>query len=651
MSYNVRIETRLKALSDYSDIIFVNCPHYTVQFPPAGIAYLCEALKNVGYIPKVLDINILLLQKYKPTGLTVNWEGAKCEYFWQDEIGYREMKNIIDQDIQLCAEALASSQAKVIGFSVNMLNERCTDDLVARIKGLAPDKRIIYGGFSYYHETLGKEGSDLPEAIAIGDGEETIVNYMNRIKSGGSIHGIPGLLVNDRKGWNSFIPANFSLPVDNIYWPRWKEFHIDDYAFLYPQLQIPVHPSRGCGWGRCTFCSASHSNPGYRHRKAENILEEMKYLYDNYGVTSIFLTALQVNGDYEQLDRFCDLVIESGINFILYGQFSITKHITYEFCKKLHQAGFFLISFGMESGSNGTLKKMRKGYNSQIAKNALTACHNAKIITSVNLIAGFPGETEAEFQETLSFLKKNKKVIDQLEVVPILSIHFGSELWNNPQKFGINFEHQPGEWVVEDWVSTDGKNTLEKRNKQKATILNLVQELGIGKGYAEQSLDFSKGHPKAFNEEAFRTLVTPKLSDLFPGNSAAQQQKVLILLSNFDTHVLTFISELHKAEPKVVIDMLIQPDMMMDLYSSVEGLNEIMVCNQKNFFCRFEINSDRLRILQEKRYHTVFYFFGIMPEGFYRQAKDLALKICDKQVVGVSIQGDMEICFPEEIWA
>ncbi|MCP4021930.1 MAG: radical SAM protein [Desulfobacteraceae bacterium] len=652
MSDTIKFETRLEEISKYSDILLINCPHNNIQFPPAGIAYLCEAVKNAGYVPRVLDINILLLQKYKTTGLTEHWEESKYEYLWQQEAGYKEMRAIIDRDLQLIAETIASCPAKILGFSVNMMNERCTDDLVTRVKQIAPDKRIIYGGFSYYHETLAKEISDLPEAVAVGDAEETIVKYMDQVSSDGSIHGISGLFVNDRKGKESFIPSSFSTPVDNIAWPRWKEFHLSDYTFLYPQLQMPVHSSRGCAWGRCTFCSASRSNPGYRHRTSESIFEEIKYLYDNYGVTGIFLTTLQVNGNYEQLEKLCDLIIESGIYFTPYGQFTIDKRMNDKFCKKLHQAGFLFISFGMESGSSGTLKKMRKGYNSRIAAQVLTACHNARIITSVNLIAGYPGETEEEFQETLSFIEENQNVIDQVEVVPTLSIHFGSELWSDPEKFEINFEPKPNQWIVNDWISFDGKNTFDRRTEKQKMIFDSVKRLGIGRGYVKQKLNFSEGRTHEFKETSFKGLIASKLDDLFPRDKALhlprhEHPKVLILQASSDAHLVAFISELHAARPEMVMDMLVQPG-AVEFYSSVAGINEIVVCDETNFFSSLEVNQEKLGMLKEKMYDTVIYVLGNLPEGFYRQVKGLALKICHGQVIGVNIQGNMKTYFPQK---
>ncbi len=53
------IAERLQAIDKNADILFVIAPHFNVQTPNAGVAYLCEAVKGAGYRPAVFDLNIL----------------------------------------------------------------------------------------------------------------------------------------------------------------------------------------------------------------------------------------------------------------------------------------------------------------------------------------------------------------------------------------------------------------------------------------------------------------------------------------------------------------------------------------------------------------------------------------------------------------
>ncbi len=630
------ITDRLQAIPKVADIVFVNCPHFNVQFPNSGIAYLCEALRDAGYEPAVFDFNILLLHKYKTTGLTEYWEESKSDFLWHREGGYKEMKGIFDADIRAVAEGLAAHPVKILGFSVNLMNERCTEDLVQRIKKIAPDKKIIFGGYSYYHEDLATEISTEPELVVVGDGEESIVACINYLLKGKPINGQPGIMV--RGDAKTLLPPTFTQDVDEITWPRWRDFHMDDYTFLYPTLHVPVHPSRGCGWGRCTFCSASPTNPGYRHRSAKSIFDEIKYLHETFGAAGIFLTTLQVNGDYEKLGALCDLMIEARIKVQPYGQFTIHKGMTLEVCKKLHKAGFIFITFGLESGSDAVLKMMKKGYNKKIAANVLRNCHAAGIITSVNLIIGYPGETEEHFEETCRFLKENREIIDQVEVTPTLNIQFGSGMWSEPEKFGIRFEPEEGNFIVNNWESLDGKSNLDTRSDRHTRIVKFVNDIGIGRGYAKQELDFSDGHVKEFSENIFTSIVDPECDKYLPSG----HKRVLIMRSSLHEHVISMLSILEKRKPDLEIDMLLQAD-CIELYEERIGEKNIIVYDESRFFSKYEIGKTKLQKLKDADYDTIILFYGQMSKGSYNSVIALAKAINSRQLIGIDMRGDFEV--------
>ncbi len=638
------LDDRLDSIDKNADILFVNCPHFNVQFPNAGVAYLCEALRGKGYNPAYFDFNICLLNKYRDSGLTQYWEESSSNYLWRREEGFEQMKKIFGAEIEKVATALAAAPTPVIGFTVNMMNERCADAISSRIKEMAPKKKIIYGGFSYYHREVAREISSLPDAMIIGDGEKAIIRYMECLNSGESAYGIAGLIVNDDKGWRSYVQPDFTTPVDEIDWPRWTEHSMSDYTFLYPTLHIPIHPSRGCGWGHCTFCSAAPTNPVFRHRSAQHIFEEIKYVAETFGVKGIFLTTLQVNSDYGELGRLCDLLIEADLNVKLYGQFTIHRKMTYEFCRKLNRAGFNFITFGLESGCNAVLKMMRKGYNTRAASEVLSNCHRAGIITSVNLVVGYPGETEDHVLETYEFLRENKNVINQVEVTPMLNVQYGSKMWRDPASFGIRFEHGHNEWVVENWTSIDGSNNFDMRVDRQKRLLDFVKHLGIGRGYAEQKLDFSDGHPKEFDEELFTSLIHPQARKIMP----EKVDNVLLLRSSMHSHVISFINILLKEKPDISIDMVLQND-CVETYSPLLGSGDLVVYDESAYFNINEIKPDKIEKLRGKQYHTVIFFYGQMAKGSYDGVREFALDICLHQAVGINLSGNIETFLKRDV--
>jgi len=104
----------------------------------------------------------------------------------------------------------------------------------------------------------------------------------------------------------------------------------------------------------------------------------------------------------------------------------------------MKQAGCRMISFGVESGSNYMLKKMKKGITVSDSFNAIKICNKVKIETSVSVVVGFPGETKRTILETKIFLKQlNPLFVTIFRLIPY-----------------------PGTVLFEDYLKQQGKKKL-----------------------------------------------------------------------------------------------------------------------------------------------------------------------------------------------
>ena len=92
--------------------------------------------------------------------------------------------------------------------------------------------------------------------------------------------------------------------------------------------------------------------------------------------------------------------------------------------------------FGIESGSQRILRKMKKGIDLETAKNVIHDTAKNGIRVQIFMIVDFPGETLRDFNKSVAFLEQNNQFIDQVSVS-----RFGvlpdSEISHNPQEYGI----------------------------------------------------------------------------------------------------------------------------------------------------------------------------------------------------------------------
>ena len=187
------------------------------------------------------------------------------------------------------------------------------------------------------------------------------------------------------------LPMHELLPLDRYRMPMLK----GPYSF--------VVTSRGCPAG-CTFC-IKHVSYGYRVRlrSPENIMEELWMLH-NLGIHNIHMYTDLFTVDRDQVVGLCQDILDAGLN-IRWTCNSRVDFVDEEMLRQMRQAGCWMISWGIESGSKEVLKRARKGYRQEQAEEALRWAKAAGIKNWGYFIIGLPGETEETIRQTIDFAK------------------------------------------------------------------------------------------------------------------------------------------------------------------------------------------------------------------------------------------------------
>ena len=197
-----------------------------------------------------------------------------------------------------------------------------------------------------------------------------------------------------------FIPDLDDLPL-----PLHHLLPLDDYRI--PMVKGPyafVVASRGCTAG-CKYC-IKHVSYQYsiRLRSPENIMEELREL-KRLGIHNVHMYTDLFTVSREQVMGLCDLIIQEGLD-IKWTCNSRVDYVDEEMLQRMAQAGNWLISWGIESGSKEVLKRARKGYRIEQAPQALRWAKKAGIMNWGYFIIGLPGETEETIRQTIDLSKK-----------------------------------------------------------------------------------------------------------------------------------------------------------------------------------------------------------------------------------------------------
>jgi radical SAM superfamily enzyme YgiQ (UPF0313 family) len=162
--------------------------------------------------------------------------------------------------------------------------------------------------------------------------------------------------------------------------------------------------SRGCP-AQCRFCIKHVSyQQCVRVRSAENIMAELRQLVA-LGMHNIHMYADLFTVSRDQVMTLCEMIIAEKLKL----HWTCNSRVDYvdpDMLQRMAEAGCWLISWGIESGSAEILRRVHKGYRPGQAEVALDWAHRAGIKNAGYFIIGLPGETEETIQETIDLAKR-----------------------------------------------------------------------------------------------------------------------------------------------------------------------------------------------------------------------------------------------------
>lgn len=182
-----------------------------------------------------------------------------------------------------------------------------------------------------------------------------------------------------------------------------------------------IMAGRDCWWGKCKFCSWPTLYPSFRSRTAGRVLDEISFLAERYRVREI----MDDTGTFpvgRWLDDFCRGMAERGLNKKIALDCNMRfGAATLEQYKKMRDAGFRLVLFGLESANQKTLDRIHKNVK---LEDAISSCRDARragLFPHITIMFGYPWETYDDALKTLNLgrwlLKKGFAYTVQATVV------------------------------------------------------------------------------------------------------------------------------------------------------------------------------------------------------------------------------------------
>ncbi|WP_368504852.1 tRNA (N(6)-L-threonylcarbamoyladenosine(37)-C(2))-methylthiotransferase MtaB [Alkalihalophilus sp. As8PL] len=201
---------------------------------------------------------------------------------------------------------------------------------------------------------------------------------------------------------------------------------------VYEELDVPAFTDRtraslkiqeGCN-NFCTFCIIPWARGLMRSRDPEEVIKQATQLVEA-GYKEIVLTGIHTGGygedlkDYSLARLLLDLEQVEGLKRIRISSIEASQ-LTDEVINVIDRSEKVVrhLHIPLQSGSNTVLKRMRRKYTMEFFAERLDRLKEALpgLAVTSDVIVGFPGETEEEFQETFDFIAKHK--FSELHVFP-----------------------------------------------------------------------------------------------------------------------------------------------------------------------------------------------------------------------------------------
>ena len=244
----------------------------------------------------------------------------------------------------------------------------------------------------------------------IGEAETGLRRLLDLLERGEKdFDAIPGLVWRDGERLRTN-ERRFADDLDSLGFPAWDIIQPQTYpeaqhgAFFRKFPIAPIMLTRGCPFP-CTFCAGGViSGKKIRKRSIDNVLKEILYLYKDFGIREFHIIDDNFTMDTSYAKGFLRKL--KGLNLDI--SWAVPNGVRMdtldeEMLRLMKETGLYLISLGIESGSDRVLRDMRKNMTVSRIRECVRLINKAGIDIAGFFILGFPAETEETIRDTIRF--------------------------------------------------------------------------------------------------------------------------------------------------------------------------------------------------------------------------------------------------------
>jgi len=438
------------------------------------MALFAGGLRREGHQFLGYDLNIDMYHAYGD-GADVLWRDDGAPQ-WNDQTFIDRLFDDHAIYVERYIDRVLASRPDILCLSVQSASTLFALTFAAHVRRRAPNLFILFGGPDCFPSERGLALLDYAcvDAICSGEGDEVLPLYLEALPANG-MRPVEMKGFCHRKADGTIFDGGLPDPVMHLDGLAFADFSDADFGRYTLNNRVCMMTSRGCIL-RCSYCSEGANFLRYRYRTPESLADEVGQHVEMIRRLSgqrphINFSDSLIDGRPDMLRHFCELVLERRIDFSWGGMALLRKEVTRDLLELMRKAGFVEVMWGLESGSMATLRLMRKKlFDPTLAERIIRDAHELGIDQYTNIIVGFPGETDEQFEETTAFTRKIRPYFRAIGL-PMMEIRRNTHVHDAADRYGVMDPDNSMEWRTKD-----GLNTIDVRRRRRETLAAIVAE-------------------------------------------------------------------------------------------------------------------------------------------------------------------------------
>lgn len=332
---------------------------------------------------------------------------------------------------------LEEKQPDIVGITCATCNFPLALQVARECKTLDKAITTVLGGVhaTFVGESILEKYMDI-DVVVKGEGEISFLELAKSYRKRASPRKLQGIIF--RKGHQVHVnPVRpYIDDLDAIPFPARHLFPLQKYSPDYTNMLT----SRGCPYS-CIFCPIPRMwGNRVRFGGAHNVVDEMQEIQNRHHYDRMYIEDDVFTFDRNRILEICDEIIKREMD-VEWACNTRVDLIDLQIAKAMSRAGCSVMSFGIESGSQRILDRIRKNVTITQVEKAVKIARKADIDVRLSFIVGLPDESEEDIEKSVKLAEElDADIVAFNNLVPFP----GTEIYERSDDYGLHMIHP--EW-------------------------------------------------------------------------------------------------------------------------------------------------------------------------------------------------------------